>query len=257
MGDFFQILELTSTIKYFYTIINCFFMKKIFCNTLIFSLLISFSALAQTEEKTSLAATNVQADLSLAAGTGFSPSLFVQALYGIGKSKKFKIGYGLRFTSFFGSNITATTAPADLTSDENKVDDFVLETAQANFLNTAIVLQYSFSQKFDLGFNIDVLGLTFGGEQHGDFSSKRAGVAKVHSTAKPTQTNVLLVGDNDRGSLNSEFFARYWLNEKWAIKAGASYTFVEYTTKQKMAFDNDRFRHKAMMGMVGITYRLK
>ncbi len=232
-------------------------MKKLFYNTLVFSLLISFSALAQTEEKTAVSSKNLYAELGLAAGSGFSPSLSVQRLFGIGKSKKFKLGFGLRFTSFIGNKITATTAPADLTSDENKVDDFVLETAQSNFLNTAIYLQYSISPKLDIGFNIDALGLSFGGEQHGDFSSKRAGVAKVHSTAKPTQTNILLVGDNDRGSLNSEIFLRYWFNDKWAIKAGASYTFVEYTTTQKMAFDNDRFRHKSMMGMIGVTYRLQ
>jgi len=73
-------------------------------------------------------------------------------------------------------------------------------------------------------------------------------------TVKPTTLNLLLTSDNDIGTLNSEFFARYWIKPAWAIKAGYTFLFTEFTTNRELTFNNDRFRNKAGMFMVGITY---
>ena len=54
--------------------------------------------------------------------------------------------------------------------------------------------------------------------------------------------------------LNSELYFRYWFNQKWAIRAGATFLFTEYTTDKKLRLDNDRWRNKSLMGLVGITF---
>ena len=73
-------------------------------------------------------------------------------------------------------------------------------------------------------------------------------------TAAPTSFDLLLVSDNDIGALNSELYFRYWFKPKWAIKAGASFAFTEYTTENKLRLENDRWRNKSLMGMIGITF---
>ena len=79
------------------------------------------------------------------------------------------------------------------------------------------------------------------------------------TSASPTPFNILLVSDNDRGSLNSEFYGKYLLNEKWAVKLGAQFLFTEYTTQtkvQQFPQANDRFRNKPLLLCVGVRYKL-
>jgi hypothetical protein len=73
-------------------------------------------------------------------------------------------------------------------------------------------------------------------------------------TAKPTAFNLLLISDSDIGSLNSELYARYWINDRFAVRVGASFQFIEYKTDKNLTFENDRFRHKALLPFVAITY---
>lgn len=109
-------------------------------------------------------------------------------------------------------------------------------------------MQYSFSPKFEVGFNIDALGFSFGREQNANKAG--ANVAK----ASPISENVLLVGNNDIGSLNSEFYARYWISPKFAIRGVLSYLFSEYTTAVKLADNNNRYRSTPMLGFIAFTF---
>lgn len=237
-------------------------MKNIAFAFLILSL-ISFSGVAQTEK------TQNYADVAVSFGGGFSGALSYNKLIGIGKSKKFKIGLGLRLTSFVGKNLDYITAPAKLTSGETgpqilfkdnvnaNLDTLKLNNSQTNALNLSIHLQYSI-KKIDIGFNIDAIGATFGGSQSGTFIAKSPKTTLNGSiqTAKPTAFNALLVSDNDLGSLNSELYGRYWLNDKLGIRAGFSFQFSEYTTDKKLTFDNDRFRAKTLMPFVALSIKL-
>ena len=78
--------------------------------------------------------------------------------------------------------------------------------------------------------------------------------------AKPTSFNILLISDNDRGSLNSELYGKYYWNEKWGVKLAAQFLFTEYTTDtevQQFPEPNDRFRNKSLLIAAGISYKLK
>ena len=72
--------------------------------------------------------------------------------WGIGAKKKFYVGTGVRFTSFFGSNVNFTTVPADLTADYKNVDTLLAPSPGVNSLNLTINLRYKISEKFDVGF---------------------------------------------------------------------------------------------------------
>ncbi len=190
--------------------------------------------------------------------------------HGIGSKQRFKVGYGLRLTNYFGTGQNYVTAPAKFTSGKESLaalfsenieanfDTLTVPRAQVNSLNAAIYLSYTaFSGKLDIGFNIDAIGFSFGAEQRGTFlSGGNTGI----QAAKPTAFNVLLISDSDRGSLNSELNVRYWIHPKWAIKAGYQFLFTEYTANQAVqaipgfSDRNSRFRNKSSMALVGIAY---
>lgn len=239
-------------------------MKKI-----IFALLFSIAAF-DSHAQFSYPKKQTYADLAVSAGGGFSGAVSYNALYGVGKSKRFKIGWGVRLTSFVGKNLDYVTAPAKLTAGEvgpqvffiaekilSNIDTLQLTNSKTNALNVVIHLEYSF-KRLGLGFNIDALGLTMGGEQSGLFIAKSTG-SPLHNTsqsAKPTTLNALLISDNDRGSLNSELYGRYWITAKIGLRAGASFQFTEYTTNRTLTFENDRFRNKILMPFAGISVKL-
>jgi long-subunit fatty acid transport protein len=174
-------------------------------------------------------------------------------LWKVGKSKKIGLGFGGRLTSYFGSSQYYSSAPASLAADESKSDSLLLQSPQVNALNLAINIGYRLSSKFGLGFNIDAIGFSFGGKQSGSYINGNQGQV---TSAKPTSFNILLIGNNDQGSLNSEFYVRYFIKEKLAIKLAYQYLFTEYTTEteiQQLPEANDRFRNKASLLSVGIS----
>lgn len=173
-------------------------------------------------------------------------------LWKLGKAKRFEIGVGGRFTSYFGQSQYHTSAPASL-SDATKSDSLFLESPKVNALNLAINLGYRISPKFGVGFNIDAIGFSFGSSKNGQYYD---GDMVQETSAKPTSFNLLLGGSKDQGTLNSEFYIRYFVKEKLAIKAAYQYLFIEYTTETKVQQQpeaNDRFRGKARMFSLGIT----
>lgn len=204
----------------------------------------------------------------------FAPALSYTQMFGIGKAKRFRIGYGVRLTSFFKHNLEARTAPAKFTSGStsfgalfaddivSNIDTLFLPNAQVNSLNLSINLQYALSKKLEVGFNIDATGYSFGASQTGELISKKNkrkfADGTTTSSATPGGLNLLLVSDSDIGNLNSEVYARYWATEKIGIRAGFSFLFTEYTSDKKVTLpdgQNNRWRYKSLTPMIAISYR--
>jgi hypothetical protein len=69
--------------------------------------------------------------------------------------------------------------------------------------------------------------------------------------------NILLIGNNDRGTLNSEFYLRYKVNQKLGLKLAVQHFFTELTTATKVQntpIQNDRFRNISNLVAVGVAY---
>ena len=215
-------------------------------------------------------------DLALSGGgIGFSSALSFTQMFGIGKSSRFKIGYGIRITSHFGGAANFRTAPAKFTSGTSSfaalvsddivanIDTFNVKSFQTNALNVSINVQYELSKKLEVGVNIDAIGKTWGNTITGDLISKRNKRkfqdGSISSTSNPETYNLLLVSDSDIGSLNSEVYARYWVTEKIGIRAGFSFQFMELTTQKKVEINgklNGTWRYKTFMPMVAFCYKL-
>ncbi len=185
-----------------------------------------------------------------------------------GAKQKLGLGIGGRFTSYLAANQYYVTAPAQLTSGSTgpliifkdnitaNMDTFLIKSPQVNSINLSINIDYQLSKKITAGFNIDAIGFSFGGSRNGNYINGASG--KMVS-ATPTTFNILLISDNDRGSLNSEFYGKYFLNDQWAVKLGAQFLFTEYTTQtqvQQFPQANDRFRNKSLLLCAGVSYKL-
>jgi hypothetical protein len=217
----------------------------------------------------SISKKNNQWGFAVNVGAGsFASSLAWSHQQGIGQRKRLRIGYGLRLTNFWGSDLEYVTAPAKYTSGKQSIaalfatninaniDTVTFPRTQVNSLNAGIYLAYIlpfYSNRFQLGVNIDVAGISFGGRQQALYGNSTV-------SAKPTVLNLLLISDSDNGSLNSEWYISYRASNKLAIKAGYEFLFTEYTTSTKIqpipgtADLNDRFRLKSAMLMLGILF---
>jgi hypothetical protein len=174
--------------------------------------------------------------------------------FNLGVKKKFFIGTGIRFNAYYGSKINYLSAPAKLAGEESKTDTLLAPKPSVYAINALINLGYNFSTKIQAGFNIDLIGFSFGPQGKPTFI---ANGTPTLTQAKPTGFNVLLVGNNDRGTINSEFYLRYKINDKFGVKIAYEYFFTELTTTAKVQTvpeQNDRFRNKASLFNVGVSY---
>lgn len=170
----------------------------------------------------------------------------------LGKKEKFEIGIGIRISSYFGTNKTFTSAPPEIAGS----DSLFIQTPQVTMINLMLGLNYHVSPKWQCGFNIDLLGGSMGTKKTTTYIQNGNGTA---IGALPTFLNLLLIGDNDKGSLNSEFFVRYQLKPTMALQFGLQHMFVEYTTElpiQNYPITNARFRQKTNLFSAGIVYYL-
>ena len=182
------------------------------------------------------------------------------------------MGLGVRWTSYFGTKKDFLTAgPAKYTrsfttpflivfagQEESVFDTLTVQRPLTHSLNITINLGYNISPKWYAGFNIDLIGYTFGRTTAAVFTSD--GTTQTDPGSKPAAFNVLLTGDHDRGSLNSEFFVQYKVARHWHIKALYQFLFVEYKTgmlQQQIPNGplNDRFRNKANNAGLGVVYQ--
>ena len=192
----------------------------------------------------------------------------------LGSRKRFEIGIGGRWTSYSGSKKDFLTAgPAKYTrsytvpfliffagQEEQNFDTLTLQRPLSHSINAMLILGYTIAPKWYVGFNIDVIGITFGRETSAIFTSN--GVTKTDPASKPSSFNLLLTGDHDQGSLNSEFYLRYKLASRWSIKALYQFVFIEYQSQMiSQTFPdgemNDRFRNKANNLGLGVSYYFK
>ncbi len=191
----------------------------------------------------------------------------------LGKKKKWELGTGFRITSTSGHNLNYITAgPASITRgtdipflvvvSSQKTENWDTLTVQNPFttsLNASFNLGYNFTKKLFGGCNIDVVGFTVG--QHTSATLTDKGNSIIEPIAKPTAFNLLLTGDNDLGSLNSEFFLKYRLKNHFSLRAVYQFLFTEYrtTTIHQTTSDGtkiDRFRNKANNFGIGVSYNL-
>ena len=239
-------------------------------------LLVITSAFIREGKAQGLSSERLRRYFDLTAAVGQSQGT-VSATYGhnwkLWKRQKWEIGLSARWSTYFGSKKDFITAPARLArtnttpfliffagqKTENH-DTLTVQRPLTTSLNFAVNAGYNLTAQWYLGFNIDVIGFTFGRKSSAILTSN--GVTRTEPKAKPAFFNLLLTGDHDLGSLNSEFFLRYKLKSSWSIKAVYQFVFIEYVTQsiKQTAPDGtmvNRFRNKVNVFGLGVVYDFK
>jgi len=168
---------------------------------------------------------------------------------------RLELGWGARFTSFAGfGRLTFRTGDPALIR-ERRLTALAIGDPLVQSLNLQVLAIARVAGPLEVGFNIDVAGLSFGPRRTGDHQSASLAFSG-RQRARVSALDLLLVGDRDRGQLNSEFFLGWHLDEWWTVRAGLSHVATEYMTVEALDDGNRRFRRFTNQLFAGISRRL-
>lgn len=116
-------------------------------------------------------------------------------------------------------------------------------------LNLALHLRARVAGPLRLGFNLDLLGATFGPDRTGTLTpAPTAGT--FQGPPRPVWNNVLLGAAADRGSLNSALYASVALPYRLSVRGGWSHVVTAY----EIGFA--RYRRARNLAALGLSYQL-
>ena len=113
-------------------------------------------------------------------------------------------------------------------------------------LNLAFHVRARVAGPVRVGFNLDMLGATFGPDRTGTLTPD----VPFQRPPRPVWNNVLLGGAADRGSLNSELYASVDLPYRLSVRGGWSHLVTAYDV------DGTRYRRFHNLAALGISYQL-
>jgi hypothetical protein len=143
-----------------------------------------------------------------------APSFAYTQTIGLGKDNAYRIGSGIRMNGFYTKN-------RDFEGVETKIKGTTItprERYGANSLNIPIIAEFH-SKKISLGFNLDLLGFSFGGSKDSLSYSKEI---LDSLSINPNSVSFQLFGRKSRGTLNSEIYLGYDLADEITIRVGAA-----------------------------------
>ncbi|GAB4041992.1 hypothetical protein [Spirosoma jeollabukense] len=218
-------------------------------------------------------------DLGMAYSTNtYNPSIAYYQLINVGERKLLQLGWTARFGAFYGDNLNYYTAPARLTRGKTgfgalseplivqNIDTVRYDYVTITSLNVGVRAQINLG-RVELGASADLLGLTIGKRRIGRYISSTGQFADTDTTnayfqgvntyqsSKPGTVNVRLLGDNDRGTLSTEVYARIYITRQVGVKFGYQWLTTEtVVTNRDIVSNNNRFRNRAGMAYLALTF---
>lgn len=214
----------------------------------------------------------------------YQPSIAYYQLINAGERKLFALGWTMRLGAFYGHNLNYYTAPARLTRGQTgfgalsgplvngNIDTVRFDYVTMTSLNVGVRAQVNLG-RVELGASADLLGLTLGRRRTARYRSSTGLFSTVKSKsgadslsapftgdnvfqqAHPSRLNLRLLGDNDRGTLSTEVYARVHVNQRFAVKAGYQWLTTEVTVQNRdIVADNNRFRNRAGLAYLALTF---
>lgn len=185
--------------------------------------------------------------------------------FGIGPADKFKLGYGLRFNRLYSfDDLDYVTAPARVRTGKVgwqnllasslplRMDTFVTENPAIGSINLTLHVGYIINPQLEVGLYAELIGLSFGPEQDGIYRSPKQESIPMTVSGRPENFNFIF---SSKGAYQTELFARYWLAQRWGLKAGFDLYHSVYVTEREMNFGNRRFRNLLLLFSASFSYR--
>lgn len=186
--------------------------------------------------------------------------LNMQYLHGVGRKKqRLSIGCGLRGFVFFSKNREySTSSPVLAARNRGGADTMFMEKVQTNTVNAYIAIKIHIKKGVDLHFNTDIGGVNFGDSKDGFFKSYETSPAPPYKKYKtePYAFNVNLL-NGSYGSIMSEAYGSFRLNEQFVWRLGINYYRNEYKLDTNIPMNGRRFYQNHWMAMTGIAVNLR
>lgn len=168
----------------------------------------------------------------------------------VGTSDRFRAGFNLRATLAVPDGLEMK--PFDQ-AGFGASNETLLVSGSALLMNLGLNASIGLTGRVNVGMNIDLFGFATGPRKAASYHETPTASA-VELAARPIGSNIFAGGSGDRGSLNSEFFLEYTLNDRYALRGGMSHQLLAY----QVAVDEDilnaaKFRRYSNLLFVGVT----
>ena len=196
-----------------------------------------------------------EARLEVAAGAGSSRhtgALSFVYQFAVAWNRRARVGYGARYSFFGGSDLRFRTADRGQL-DGNPTDHAIVRDPAIHAVNLAAHVSLRLFGGAELGFNIDVIGVSFGRDK--TLESEAPGDAP--RPGSPTSFNLLRGGARDRGTLNSEFYLGWQATQRLILRVGLSHFVAEYEAKSPLSGGSTRLRVDGNLAFLSAGYRFE
>ena len=178
-------------------------------------------------------------------------SLQWDKLFAIARNR-IKIGFGARFNVGNYWNKSFYTAPPQRIG--GAFDTLTIQHQIVYSLNLQFVFDVPLLKWWDVGMNIDLVGVSWGPTAPASYYSYATGNNGSTQNVSPENFNLMLFGHNDFGNLNSQFYMRFWPSNNVCIKAGMGLaTFISHTDVA-LNNGNNRFNAGSYMGFISLGW---
>ncbi len=215
-------------------------------------LALPLAAAAQTAPTTPRHATVL--DLGGAVGPTLNyGSVAAWRLWGLDAAGRLQVGLGVRGTHFFADEATYDGQNVRENSANQSQYTLYVPSPRITALNIALQLRARVAGPVRVGFSIDLAGLSTGPERVGRADGTLFNIAPNRAGTRPVRQNLLLGGNRDRGSLNSELYAAVDLPRNFSLRGGYSHLVTAF---EQYAFLDDagRYRRFSNLAVLGLNY---
>lgn len=196
----------------------------------------------------------VSASVAAASGRGTAAASWLLVLQPL--SGRLRLGAGARLMGFGGGEPIAFSTGDPALIARGQTTTLLVPDARVFSLNLEVQAVLRLLGPLEAGANIDLAGLSFGPGRTGDHRTGDPAFAGP-KRARVSSPNLLLIGNRDRGQLDSEFFLGWRFTEGLTLRAGLSHVATEYRTLDPLDAGNRRFRRFTTQPFLGVAWRLR
>jgi hypothetical protein len=195
-------------------------------------------------------------------GTYYGLGTSIHYLWGMGRKRQtFNIGLGVRHMSFFANNREYETSdPTYYNTLLNGPDSVRFTKMNSNILNPYLATSIYIKRGVDLGINLDLFGITFGGTQKANFHSYELTLGKNEPvTIQPFAFNINDLGlrQYGYGSSVNQIYLNFRGGYIMRYRLGFDYFVNEIETKIPVKGNGYRFKNDNLMLSGAIVWNIR
>jgi hypothetical protein len=185
----------------------------------------------------------------------------IHYLHGIGRKRQtFSVGAGLRANVFNSKKRSYTTSSQALTAlNPGGADTMYMPEVQTNTLNAYIAVKIHIKRGVDFFINTDIGGINFGDSKDGYFRSYETNPIPPGTKYKtePYAFNMNMVNQESYGTIMTEAYGSFRLNNVLKWRLGVNYYRNEYKVDRVVPMNGKRFYQNHWMVMSGLAFDIR